>query len=201
MLLNVYYVRWSVCCRPIIWSTSSSAQVLCPSYANGRNLSVYTAFLNHTICPHWSYFHKADLFFQLFSAECGGSIKNEPSGRILSPGYPAPYEHNLHCVWTIEAPPGSTIRSELQSPPPLHRFLNDFFFLWTWLQRFLTYFQFSTQRGFLFHFIAAEFTAFSGGNQSFVSSYWLVVEFVLHERKPPPPGAAELETCIKVKYI
>uniref|UniRef100_A0A674NBB4 CUB and Sushi multiple domains 2 n=1 Tax=Takifugu rubripes TaxID=31033 RepID=A0A674NBB4_TAKRU len=42
-------------------------------------------------------------------AECGGTIKNEPSGRILSPGYPAPYEHNLHCVWTIEAPPGSTI--------------------------------------------------------------------------------------------
>uniref|UniRef100_H3CV01 CUB and Sushi multiple domains 2 n=1 Tax=Tetraodon nigroviridis TaxID=99883 RepID=H3CV01_TETNG len=42
-------------------------------------------------------------------AECGGTIKNEPSGRILSPGYPAPYEHNLHCIWTIEAPPGSTI--------------------------------------------------------------------------------------------
>uniref|UniRef100_A0A667WX46 CUB and Sushi multiple domains 2 n=1 Tax=Myripristis murdjan TaxID=586833 RepID=A0A667WX46_9TELE len=42
-------------------------------------------------------------------AECGGSIKDEPAGRILSPGYPAPYEHNLHCVWTIEAAPGSTI--------------------------------------------------------------------------------------------
>ncbi|XP_032436521.1 CUB and sushi domain-containing protein 2 [Xiphophorus hellerii] len=42
-------------------------------------------------------------------AECGGTIKEEPSGRILSPGYPAPYEHNLHCVWTIEAAPGSTI--------------------------------------------------------------------------------------------
>ncbi|KAB5530866.1 hypothetical protein PHYPO_G00134270 [Pangasianodon hypophthalmus] len=42
-------------------------------------------------------------------AECGGTIKDEPTGRILSPGYPAPYEHNLHCVWTIEAPPGSTI--------------------------------------------------------------------------------------------
>uniref|UniRef100_A0A8C5CBQ3 CUB and Sushi multiple domains 2 n=1 Tax=Gadus morhua TaxID=8049 RepID=A0A8C5CBQ3_GADMO len=42
-------------------------------------------------------------------AECGGSIKDDPSGRILSPGYPAPYEHNLHCVWTIEAPPGSTV--------------------------------------------------------------------------------------------
>uniref|UniRef100_A0A8B9LZ55 CUB and Sushi multiple domains 2 n=1 Tax=Astyanax mexicanus TaxID=7994 RepID=A0A8B9LZ55_ASTMX len=42
-------------------------------------------------------------------AECGGMIKDDPSGRILSPGYPAPYEHNLHCVWTIEAAPGSTI--------------------------------------------------------------------------------------------
>ncbi|XP_036410979.1 CUB and sushi domain-containing protein 2 [Megalops cyprinoides] len=42
-------------------------------------------------------------------AECGGTIKDEPTGRILSPGYPAPYDHNLHCVWTIEAAPGSTI--------------------------------------------------------------------------------------------
>uniref|UniRef100_A0A669EUV2 CUB and Sushi multiple domains 2 n=1 Tax=Oreochromis niloticus TaxID=8128 RepID=A0A669EUV2_ORENI len=42
-------------------------------------------------------------------AECGGTIKDEPSGRVLSPGYPAPYEHNLHCMWTIEAAPGSTI--------------------------------------------------------------------------------------------
>ncbi|AWP21874.1 putative CUB and sushi domain-containing protein 2 [Scophthalmus maximus] len=42
-------------------------------------------------------------------AECGGAIKDEPSGRILSPAYPAPYEHNLHCIWTVEAAPGSTI--------------------------------------------------------------------------------------------
>nr|XP_015204236.1 PREDICTED: CUB and sushi domain-containing protein 2 isoform X1 [Lepisosteus oculatus] len=42
-------------------------------------------------------------------AECGGIIRGETSGRILSPGYPAPYDHNLHCVWTIEAQPGSTI--------------------------------------------------------------------------------------------
>lgn len=78
-------------------------------------------FLNHAICPRWFDFYKSYLFFQLFSAECGGTIKNEPSGRILSPGYPAPYEHNLHCIWTIEAPPGSTIRSEQQSfnSPPI----------------------------------------------------------------------------------
>ncbi|KAJ8268254.1 hypothetical protein COCON_G00134260 [Conger conger] len=42
-------------------------------------------------------------------AECGGVIKDELSGRILSPGYPAPYDHNLHCMWTIEAASGSTI--------------------------------------------------------------------------------------------
>uniref|UniRef100_A0A6Q2X998 CUB and Sushi multiple domains 2 n=1 Tax=Esox lucius TaxID=8010 RepID=A0A6Q2X998_ESOLU len=42
-------------------------------------------------------------------AECGGTIMDEPTGRILSPGYPAPYEHNLHCVWNIQAAPGSTV--------------------------------------------------------------------------------------------
>ncbi|XP_043915904.1 CUB and sushi domain-containing protein 1-like [Protopterus annectens] len=43
-------------------------------------------------------------------AECGGHLKKETSGRILSPGYPAPYDHNLNCIWTIEADPGCTIR-------------------------------------------------------------------------------------------
>uniref|UniRef100_H2ZUU8 CUB and Sushi multiple domains 2 n=1 Tax=Latimeria chalumnae TaxID=7897 RepID=H2ZUU8_LATCH len=42
-------------------------------------------------------------------AECGGFIKGELSGRILSPGYPSPYGHNLNCTWTIEADPGCTI--------------------------------------------------------------------------------------------
>lgn len=54
----------------------------------------------------------------LFTAECGGTIKDEPTGRILSPGYPAPYEHNLHCVWTIEAALGSTIGSVSTFPLP-----------------------------------------------------------------------------------
>lgn len=44
-----------------------------------------------------------------FSAECGGTIKGESSGRILSPGYPTPYDHNLNCIWTIEAEAGCTI--------------------------------------------------------------------------------------------
>ncbi|KAJ6652285.1 hypothetical protein lerEdw1_012753 [Lerista edwardsae] len=42
-------------------------------------------------------------------AECGDTIKGETSGRILSPGYPTPYDHNLNCVWTIEAEAGCTI--------------------------------------------------------------------------------------------
>uniref|UniRef100_A0A672H5K8 CUB and Sushi multiple domains 3a n=1 Tax=Salarias fasciatus TaxID=181472 RepID=A0A672H5K8_SALFA len=35
-------------------------------------------------------------------AECGGSFKGESTGRILSPGYPFPYDNNLRCTWTIE---------------------------------------------------------------------------------------------------
>uniref|UniRef100_A0A8C6KQM8 CUB and Sushi multiple domains 1 n=1 Tax=Nothobranchius furzeri TaxID=105023 RepID=A0A8C6KQM8_NOTFU len=42
-------------------------------------------------------------------AECGGHITGAVSGRILSPGYPAPYDNNLHCTWTIEADTGKTI--------------------------------------------------------------------------------------------
>ncbi|XP_070454474.1 CUB and sushi domain-containing protein 1 isoform X2 [Equus przewalskii] len=42
-------------------------------------------------------------------AECGGQIHAATSGRILSPGYPAPYDNNLHCTWIIEADQGKTI--------------------------------------------------------------------------------------------
>ncbi|TSN48501.1 CUB and sushi domain-containing protein 1 [Bagarius yarrelli] len=42
-------------------------------------------------------------------AECGGHISGATSGRILSPGYPAPYDNNLHCTWSIEADAGKTI--------------------------------------------------------------------------------------------
>ncbi|XP_026879255.2 CUB and sushi domain-containing protein 1 [Electrophorus electricus] len=42
-------------------------------------------------------------------AECGGHISGAISGRILSPGYPAPYDNNLHCTWSIEADTGKTI--------------------------------------------------------------------------------------------
>lgn len=46
----------------------------------------------------------------LLAAECGGHITGAVSGRILSPGYPAPYDNNLHCTWIIEADTGKTIR-------------------------------------------------------------------------------------------
>lgn len=36
-------------------------------------------------------------------------MEGEVSGQVLSPGYPAPYEHNLNCIWTIEADAGCTI--------------------------------------------------------------------------------------------
>lgn len=48
------------------------------------------------------------LFFQL--AECGGRFKGESSGRILSPGYPFPYDNNLRCMWMIEVDLGNIVR-------------------------------------------------------------------------------------------
>ncbi|KAL2084354.1 hypothetical protein ACEWY4_019872 [Coilia grayii] len=42
-------------------------------------------------------------------AECGGSFLGESSGRILSPGYPFPYDNNLRCTWTIQVDSGNTV--------------------------------------------------------------------------------------------
>ncbi|KAM6972968.1 CUB and sushi domain-containing protein 3-like [Aplochiton taeniatus] len=42
-------------------------------------------------------------------AECGGQFKGETSGRILSPGYPFPYDNNLHCSWLIEVDSGNIV--------------------------------------------------------------------------------------------
>lgn len=44
------------------------------------------------------------------AAECGGHFKGESSGRILSPGYPFPYDNNLRCTWTIEVDSGNIVR-------------------------------------------------------------------------------------------
>uniref|UniRef100_G1LHV8 CUB and Sushi multiple domains 2 n=1 Tax=Ailuropoda melanoleuca TaxID=9646 RepID=G1LHV8_AILME len=51
-------------------------------------------------------------------AECGGTVKGEVSGQVLSPGYPAPYEHNLNCIWTIEADAGCTISTATSCNDP-----------------------------------------------------------------------------------
>uniref|UniRef100_A0A6Q2YMZ5 CUB and Sushi multiple domains 3a n=1 Tax=Esox lucius TaxID=8010 RepID=A0A6Q2YMZ5_ESOLU len=42
-------------------------------------------------------------------AECGGRFKGETAGRILSPGYPFPYDNNLRCTWTISVDSGNIV--------------------------------------------------------------------------------------------
>ncbi|XP_029469384.1 seizure protein 6 homolog [Rhinatrema bivittatum] len=37
-------------------------------------------------------------------AACGGVIRNATIGRIISPGFPGNYSHNLTCHWLLEAP-------------------------------------------------------------------------------------------------
>ena len=46
----------------------------------------------------------------MYVAECGGNFKGESTGRILSPGYPFPYDNNLRCTWTIEVSSGNIVR-------------------------------------------------------------------------------------------
>uniref|UniRef100_UPI001EAF343E CUB and sushi domain-containing protein 3-like n=1 Tax=Oncorhynchus gorbuscha TaxID=8017 RepID=UPI001EAF343E len=41
--------------------------------------------------------------------ECGGRFKGESTGRILSPGYPFPYDNNLRCTWTITVNSGNIV--------------------------------------------------------------------------------------------
>lgn len=49
-------------------------------------------------------------FVCVHKAECGGTFKDESTGRILSPGYPFPYDNNLRCTWTIEVNSGNIVR-------------------------------------------------------------------------------------------
>ncbi|GAB0181747.1 CUB and sushi domain-containing protein 3 [Grus japonensis] len=65
---------------------------------------------NHLWLEFNSDIEGTDEGFQLvFTTECGGRFKGESSGRILSPGYPFPYDNNLRCMWVIEVDPGNIV--------------------------------------------------------------------------------------------
>lgn len=40
---------------------------------------------------------------------CGGTVTS-PSGSIISPHYPEPYNQNTECYWKIAVSPGSRIQ-------------------------------------------------------------------------------------------
>ena len=40
------------------------------------------------------------------SAVCGGTFRNVTVGRVVSPGFPDNYSHNLTCRWVLEAAEG-----------------------------------------------------------------------------------------------
>lgn len=56
------------------------------------------------------YLWEFSCLFVFPAAECGGRFKGESTGRILSPGYPFPYDNNLRCTWTIEVDSGNIVR-------------------------------------------------------------------------------------------
>ncbi|KAK2515249.1 hypothetical protein Q9233_014448 [Columba guinea] len=65
---------------------------------------------NHLWLEFNSDMEGTDEGFQLvYTTECGGRFKGESSGRILSPGYPFPYDNNLRCMWVIEVDPGNIV--------------------------------------------------------------------------------------------
>ncbi|KAF4798122.1 hypothetical protein TURU_067376 [Turdus rufiventris] len=81
---------------------------------------VYTSFeLSHCEdpgVPQFGYkisdqghFAGSTIIYGCNPAECGGRFKGESSGRILSPGYPFPYDNNLRCMWVIEVDPGNIV--------------------------------------------------------------------------------------------
>lgn len=58
-----------------------------------------------TLPSHYLFLH-----LRLDTAEgaCGGTLRGT-AGSITSPGYPAEYDNNLDCTWSILAEPSDTI--------------------------------------------------------------------------------------------
>nr|XP_035978011.1 seizure protein 6 homolog isoform X5 [Halichoerus grypus] len=44
-----------------------------------------------------------------YQAACGGVTRNATTGRLISPGFPGNYSHNLTCHWLLEAPEGQRL--------------------------------------------------------------------------------------------
>lgn len=47
-------------------------------------------------------------FLPAAEGACGGTLRGT-AGSISSPGYPAEYDNNLDCTWSILSEPGDTI--------------------------------------------------------------------------------------------
>lgn len=72
----------------------------------------FVQFKHFLLCEFgfWRFTCLSYSFVYVHVAECGGTFKGESTGRILSPGYPFPYDNNLRCTWTIEVNSGNIVR-------------------------------------------------------------------------------------------
>ncbi|XP_072033776.1 uncharacterized protein [Amphiura filiformis] len=69
---------------------------------------------NRFICtcvPGWQGVHCNEVVPSPSPDTCGG-ILTDPSGQLLSPGFPDSYPSNLNCVWEIQAPNGFVVEME-----------------------------------------------------------------------------------------
>uniref|UniRef100_A0A674ETW4 CUB and Sushi multiple domains 3 n=1 Tax=Salmo trutta TaxID=8032 RepID=A0A674ETW4_SALTR len=74
------------------------------------NKEVLKAFIGLTLLTGLDIYYVLIIFlWSLLIAECGGKFTGESSGRILSPGYPFPYDNNLRCTWIIEVDSGNIV--------------------------------------------------------------------------------------------
>ncbi|TNN72286.1 CUB and sushi domain-containing protein 3 [Liparis tanakae] len=92
-----------------------SIQIVRDSHGELRARTRSVAFVSSSALRRFELSHCEDPGVPQFGfkvndqAECGGRFKSESSGRILSPGYPFPYDNNLRCTWTIEVDSGNIL--------------------------------------------------------------------------------------------